>query len=349
MRPAVRPADDDPGPGRRLAGHGEPQRRAAIGGAGPEDGDTAKGFSALLRSALAALKGQLKGAMSAGFLSLALCALASLLSGFGQTAGVSGASKAAELTVLCGLLLVSLSGSGSLIEQCEGSLRRLDLFSKTLTTAFAAAGAVAGRPVSAVASSAATMLFSSALISATRTVFLPLTRVYILVCAAGAAAESPLLLRGARLFKNGASALYKWALMLFTGYISLSGLVSGAADAAAVKTAQTVLSSAVPVVGGVVAGASEALLAGARALRAGIGLFGCLGAAAICLTPFVRALCHLLVYRLLTVFAASFAPPGAQRLLDGVADAYGLALGLLGACCAAQFLAIVASLTVAGA
>ena len=39
---------------------------------------------------------------------------------------------------------------------------------------------------------------------------------------------------------------------------------------------------------------------------------------------------------------------GAQKLLDGVADAYGIALGLLGTCCLAQFIAIVASLTVAG-
>lgn len=324
------------------------EESAAIDGVTPEQGDLRAGAAGLLRSALAAFRTQLRAAASAGFLSLALCTLVSLAEGFGAGAGVKGAARAAELTAVCGLLLICFSGSGSLVEQCGTSIRRLELFSRTLTTTFAAAGAVAGKPVSAVSASAAAMLFSSVLISLSRSVFLPLVRGLMLLAAAGAAAESPLLLRGAQLLKSGVSTFYRWFLMIFTGYISLSGLISGAADAAAVRTAQAALSTAVPVVGGILAGTSEAILAGARALRAGIGLFGCLGAAAICLTPFVRALCHLLVFRLLAAFAASFAPAGAQKLLDGVADAYGIALGLLGTCCLAQFIAIVASLTVAG-
>ncbi|MEA5040776.1 MAG: hypothetical protein VB086_13225 [Clostridiaceae bacterium] len=325
------------------------EEKDLIGGIDAEQGDVSKGFSGLFNGALSTFRGQLKSAVSSGFLSLAICAVLSLAEGFSKSAGLTGASKAAELTAICGLLIVSLAGSGGLVSECEASIRRLDLFSKTLTTTFAAAGAVAGRPISAVAASAATMLFSNVIISLSRMIFLPLTRFYVLACAAGAAAESPLLLRGAQLVKWTASTFYRWFLMIFFGYVTLSGLITGSADAAAVKTAQVALSGAVPVVGGIIAGASEAILAGAKALRAGIGLFGCLGAAAICLTPFLQAFTHLLIYKLLAAFAASFASSGAQKLLDGIADAYGIALGLLGTCCAVQFIAIVASLTVAGA
>lgn len=324
------------------------EEQELIGGTDSKTGDVTDGFSALARGALRLFRKQIKSAVSAGFLSLAICAVLSMAECFAKSADLSGVSKAAELTAICGLLLVSLSGSGNLIAECAAAIKRLDLFSKTLTTTFAAAGAVAGRPLSSVAASAATMLFSSVIIALSKGLFLPLTRIYILVCAAGAAAESPLLQRGAQLVKWGATTFYRWFLMIFTGYVTLSGLITGSADAAAVKTAQVALSGAVPVVGGVIAGASEAILAGAKALRAGIGLFGCLGAAAICLGPFVQAFAHLLIYKLLAAFATSFASPGAQKLLDGVADAYGIALGLLGTCCAVQFIAIVASLAVAG-
>lgn len=323
------------------------EEKELIGG-GTADGNVSKGFKGLLNGALGILRKQIKNAVSAGFLALALCAALSLAEGFAKSSGLSGVEKAAELTAICGLVIITLSGSGSLISECEQAIRRMDMFSKTLTTTFAAAGAVSGKPISSVATSAATMLFSSALIALSKSVFIPLTRFYILVCAAGAAADSPLLLRGAHLVKWAATTFFKWFLMIFTGYVTLSGLISGSADAAAVKTAQVALSGAVPVVGGIIAGASEAILAGAKALRAGIGLFGCLGAAAICLSPFIRAFIHLLIFKLLAAFSASFASSGAQKVLDGVADAYGIALGLLGTCCAVQFISIVASLVVAG-
>ena len=49
----------------------------------------------------------------------------------------------------------------------------------------------------------------------------------------------------------------------FTAYINLTGLISGSADAAAIRTAKTLISTVLPVVGGIASDASSAVLAAA--------------------------------------------------------------------------------------
>ena len=56
-------------------------------------------------------------------------------------------------------------------------------------------------------------------------------------------------------------------LLAFVGYLTASGAIAGSVDAAAVKTAKLAISRAIPVVGGILADASETVLAGAGGLR----------------------------------------------------------------------------------
>ena len=73
------------------------------------------------------------------------------------------------------------------------------------------------------------------------------------------------------------SALIKWlmewalklCLYLFTGYMAITGVVSGTADAAAGKAARIAISGAVPVVGGILSDAADAVLLSAAALGSG--------------------------------------------------------------------------------
>ena len=63
----------------------------------------------------------------------------------------------------------------------------------------------------------------------------------------------------------------------FTLYLSVSGVLTGSADRAAVKAAQTAVSGAVPVVGSILAESAEMVLSAAHSLRAAIGAAGVLG------------------------------------------------------------------------
>ena len=76
------------------------------------------------------------------------------------------------------------------------------------------------------------------------------------------------------------------SLLLFTVYLSVVRVISGAVDGTTVKVAKTAISGVVPVVGGIIAEASETVLLGAGMLRNTIGIFGMLAILAACAYPF---------------------------------------------------------------
>lgn len=187
-----------------------------------------------------------------------------------------------------------------------------------------------------------TMLFADLIHQAALKAAFPMLQGYLLLQYGGAAAKSGALTQAAKwLTVHG----FRLLLTAYFGYLSLTGLVTGTADAAAVRAAQT-LSSAIPVVGNILSGAAETVFSGAAAVRAGLGLLGVLGAAAVCLAPLTAAAVHLLVFRMLSFFAASFAEGGVQTMLLAVADTYRMLTGILAACCALQFITVAVALTV---
>lgn len=318
-----------------------------LGGAAPDNIDAEGASKSLLQSAVGLLKTHLRESVSAGFMILAVCIIVSVAGGFAKAAGLNIPEKVIDITAVCAILLISLLTSGSVIKECAKSIENLSTFSNILIPAFGIATAVAGKPVTAVASAGATMIFSKLIIAVSQRIFIPAMYLYISACAAASIADSPLLGKAADFVKWLSTAFFRSILIAFTAYLSISGVLTGSADAAAVKTAQVAISGAVPVVGSIISGTSESLLAGAAVLRASVGIYGFLGSCAICLLPFVKAFCHLLVFRLLSVFSSSLAGGGAAKVLDGISTAYSIALGLLGTCCAVQFISIVVSMVVA--
>ena len=108
------------------------------------------------------------------------------------------------------------------------------------------------------------------------------------------------------------------------------------------------VTSTVPVVGTIIADASDALLSGAGLLKNSIGIYGCIAACALCLAPLVRSFLHFSLFRLLAALASPFSSPRCGAMLRAVSDAFGFALGLLGTCCTLQFLSFVVSTVVTG-
>ena len=320
--------------------------RSSLGDLTPENADIKGGLSALGRKALDALREHLREASGMAFSMVAVCALVGLASAFARSAGLGLPEQITDMASVCALTVLCFTSMGSLLEACRKAIEGLSLFTKALIPAFAAATAAAGKPVSAVSSSAAAMLFCGVLIELALRVFLPGVYLYIGVTATGIIARQDVLTRIAELIKWVCVTFYKGFLMVFMGYITLSGVVSGGADAAAVRTARVAITGAVPVLGSVVADASDAILTGAGVLRGAIGIYGFLGACALCLTPFVSALTRYLVFKALSVVSASMAQGGTSKMIDGISEGYGIALGLLGTCCAVQFISMIVSTVV---
>ena len=122
-------------------------------------------------------------------------------------------------------------------------------------------------------------------------------------------------------------------LLIFIGYLNLSGVISGSADAATIKAAKFTISNMVPVVGGVISDTAETLLAGASLLRNTAGVFGMLAVLGICLAPFLNLGIHYLMYKLTAALAATVSGDGRiTGLIENLGSAFGLILAMTGSC-----------------
>ena len=135
----------------------------------------------------------------------------------------------------------------------------------------------------------------------------------------------------------------------FVGYLTASGVVAGAADAAAVKAARLAISGAIPVVGGILSDAAETVLASAGVLRGTVGVFGMVTVLGVCLLPLLQLAVHYLAYKLVAALSCAFGGGPVCTLVDRLSSAFGLVLGMTGACCLLLLIALVSCVSVSAA
>ena len=116
------------------------------------------------------------------------------------------------------------------------------------------------------------------------------------------------------------------------GYSTARGAIAGPADAAAIKAAKRAMGRRIPVVGGILADAAESVRAGAGILKGSVGAAGLLVVLSICITPFLRLGLHYLTYKAAAALTATIASPRLSQLVDSIGSAFGLVLGMTGAC-----------------
>lgn len=250
--------------------------------------------------------------------------LTSMVSGF-----VSGSSSKA--VQLAGALAVGgtlLEPSAAFISLGAETVQSLSEYGKLLLPVMTAGLAAQGGTTASASLYAATALFDSLLSSAVSGLMVPIMYLYLGLAVGNAALSEPLLARMRDLCKWLMTWILKIALYLFTGFLTVTGVVSGSADAAALKAAKITISGAVPVVGGILSDASEAVLVGAGLLRSSAGIYGLLTIGALFLAPFVRMGVQYLLLKATGAVCDSLGKNGATQLISDFAGAMGLILAM---------------------
>ncbi len=175
----------------------------------------------------------------------------------------------------------------------------------------------------------------------------PLLYGYIAASAAQAAVGENRLKRLADLLKWTVTTVLTVVTMAFVGYLTASGVVAGTADAATVKAAKFAISGAIPVVGGILSDAAETVLASAGILKGTVGVFGMVTILGICLIPLLQLAVHYLAYKLTAALASALGDGPVCGLVDRLGGAFGLVLGMTGACCLLLLIALVSCVSVA--
>ena len=135
------------------------------------------------------------------------------------------------------------------------------------------------------------------------------------------------------LVKSFVSWCLKILLTVFTTYMSITGVVSGTTDAAALKAAKVTISSVVPVVGGILSDASEAVLISAGLMKNSAGIYGILATLAVFLTPFLRIGTQYLMLKMTAAVCGIFGSKGVVDVIGDFSAAMGLLLAMTGSVC----------------
>ena len=252
-----------------------------------------------------------------------------------------------ELVSLCSCAAVVMITSGS-VDSLAGDLTEsIDMlcsYARTALPCVFTAAAVSGAVVSAGAKYAAVSLCMSVLTEVLRRITIPLIYAYLALCISRCACPNPVL--------NAACSKIKWLCVatmtvlaiMVSAYISLTGALTGGADAIAVKGTRTVIASALPVVGGILSDAASVVLASASVIKNSAGTFALIGVCALCLGPIIAIGVKLLLFRFCAAVAAAAEGKRLAALLGDLSAAMGMMLGVLGTMSIILFISLMAAI-----
>lgn len=267
----------------------------------------------------------------AGIISVGVLAMVLLLAILGNIPGPS--TRYGDLAA-AGVISILLMGSaGSMIQLGIDTVAEISTYGKLLLPVMAAALAAQGGVAGSAAIYTSGTLFSTMMSSLISGMIAPLIYLYLAFGIGNAALGTEIL----KNFQDTVKSFMTWSLKsilyIFTAYISITGVISGTTDAAALKAAKLTISSVVPVVGGILSDASETILVSAAMVKNAAGIYGLFAILAIWIGPFMRIGCHYLILKGMGALCAAFSGKNTAGLIDSFSVAMGHLLAMTGAVC----------------
>lgn len=268
---------------------------------------------------------------SAAALCLSITAVAMLTGILGTMPGKSAFSV--ELAGIIAVAILLMSETKSLIQYAADTVEELSQYGRLLLPVMTAGLAAQGGITSSTALYTGTALFDAVLSTAVAKLLIPLVYLFLALCIAAAATGQTAVKKISGFIKWLITWGLKITLYVFTGYMSITHVISGAADEAAVKATKITMSGMIPMVGGILSDASEAVIVGAGLVKNGVGLYGMLAVLAIWIAPFLRiGICYLLV-KLTATLCEAFSVKGISELTKHFAEAMGMLLAMTASIC----------------
>ena len=295
----------------------------------PSESETfAQGLLYILTKAVANLSPELSDAIRTCLLVLTVSLAMAILSSLNGTA-----KNMAELVGVIFTAFTLLDSTHSMIRLGTDTIIRMDNYGKLLLPVMAAALTASGGVSMSAALYGGTAIFSSVLTSVIRRAFIPLLYALIALYIAGRAMKEDVLGSLKQFIKWLLTWVLKAVLYLFTGYITVSGVVSGSADAMALKATKITVSGMIPVVGSIISDASEAILVGAGVMKSAAGIYGIFAFLAICIGPVLKITLHCIALKVTAALCGIFGSKCQSGLVEDFSQCMSLILAATGAVC----------------
>ena len=241
--------------------------------------------------------------------------------------------KLAELIAALSVALILLGPTRSMVGLGVGTVQELTSYGKLLLPVMTAGLAAQGGITKSAALCAGTAAFNTLLGHLISALLVPVVYIYLALAVANSAVGEDALKKIRDFIKWCGTWVLKGGLYIFTGYMGLTGIITGTADAAALKVTKSTISVAVPVIGNILSDASETVLVSAGMIKSAAGIYGMLAILALCLEPFVRIGIQYLFLKLTSAICGVFATKQVTELIDGFSTAMGMLVAATGTIC----------------
>lgn len=295
----------------------------------PADVDTfGDGLWHIIKTGIAKLQPNIADSLEVCVSLVSIVLLVSLLRGF------DGAPK--QITELVSSLLIGailLKPSNVLIGMGVSTVKELSEYGKLLLPVMTAATAAQGGVSASTALYLGTAFFNSFLTSIISNIIVPMIYIYLCLCVVNSAVGEDALKKLRDFVKWLMSWTLKIVIYIFTGYMSITGVVSGTADAAAIKATKLAISGFIPVVGGVISDASETVVLSAGVMKNAAGVYGLLAILSVWIGPFLQIGVQCILLKITAAVCSIFGAKQPVDLIQSVSTGMSFVLAMTGTIC----------------
>lgn len=310
----------------------------------PENTESfAEGLWYIIKTAITEIKPEFA---DAGKICLSLIAIALLISVVNTFSNKSSWIVRLTRSVAIGLLL--LEPSNSMIQLGIKTIQEISEYGKLLFPVMTAALSAQGGITTSAAIYTGTVVFNTLLITMVESIIVPILFVYLSLCIAVSAVDNEMLGKIRDLAKWAMTWCLKIVLYAFTGYISITKVISGAVDKSTLKVTKMTISSIVPVVGGILSDASETILVSVGLMKNTAGIYGIFAFLAVCIHPFLQIGVLYLMLKLSGAICNISGCKATVGLVQNFSTGMGYVLAMTGTVCLLSLISLVCFVTGVG-
>lgn len=280
-------------------------------------------------------------------LSIVAIALCTALAG--AMTGDKGIQGYISIAGVCGAAAMLFDGVNGLVSQTAQALTQMSDYSRAALPAVFSAAAACGAFTAASARYAAVCVAIDVLMSAAQKFIIPLVYAFLALSLSVSLFDNSIIKACQRLTKWVATTFMTLFTIIFSGYIGLTGIVTSGVDAVAARTARTVISATLPVVGGIISDAAATVLAAARLIKNSSGALSLVAVCALSMGAFIMLSVKLLLFRAAAAACDMAGNAKLSAFINDIGTALGILLGLVGCCAIMLFISFTSAIRVAAA
>lgn len=262
---------------------------------------------------------------------MSIIAVMMLVSFLDSFSGISKKTIHLASSVMIGLIV--LNPAYSLIRLGVDTVVEMAEYGKLLIPVLTAAQAAQGGVTVSAALYAIITGFSAFLIILVTKIVVPMLYIYFCISLVYGTVRNDLIKNLLNFLKWLITWSLKITLYVYMGVIGVTGVVSGTADASAVKAMKLTISGMVPVVGGIISDASETILVSAGLMKSAAGIYGILAIIAVFIGPFLKIGCQYLMLKATGAVCTVFSAEQENGMLKDFSTGMGLVLAMTGTVC----------------